>query len=110
MKIVIDIDEHIYEQIMADSEVYVLDNEVDRILIENAIYNGTPLPEHHGRLIDADRTLTIAWQNFYKHEDEWEKKDEDYLPIHRFYDQLGFECCQQTIVNAPTIIEGSESE
>ena len=110
MKIVIDIDEHIYEQIMADSEVYVLDNEVDRILIENAIYNGTPLPEHHGRLIDADRTLAIAWQNFYKHEDDWEKKDEDYLAIHRFYDQLGFECCQQTIVNAPTIIEGSESE
>ena len=110
MKIVIDIDEHIYEQIMADSEVYVLDNEVDRILIENAIYNGTPLPEHHGRLIDADRTLTIAWQNFYKHEDDWEKKDEDYLAIHRFYDQLGFECCQQTIVNAPTIIEGSDAE
>ena len=49
MKIVIDIDEHIYEQIMADSEVYVLDNEVDRILIENAIYDGTPLPEHRGR-------------------------------------------------------------
>ena len=26
-------------------EVYVLDNEVDRILIENAIYNGTPIIE-----------------------------------------------------------------
>ena len=78
--------------------------------IRNALLNGTLLPAHHGRLIDADRTLAIAWQNFYKHEDEWEKKDEDYLPIHRFYDQLGFECCQQTIVNAPTIIEGSESE
>ena len=51
MKIVIDIDEHIYKQIMADSEVYILDNEVDRILIENAIYNGTPLPKGHGRLI-----------------------------------------------------------
>ena len=39
MKIVIDINEHIYKQIMADSEVYILDNEVDQILIENAIYN-----------------------------------------------------------------------
>ena len=55
MKIVIDIDEHIYEQIMADSEVYVLDNEVDRILIENAIYAGTPLPEGHGDLIDRSK-------------------------------------------------------
>lgn len=54
MQIVIEINEHIYKQIMADSEVYVLDNEVDRILIENAIYNGTPLPKNHGRLIDAD--------------------------------------------------------
>ena len=54
MKIVIDINEHIYKQIMADSEVYILDNEVDQILIENAIYNGTPLPKGHGRLIDAD--------------------------------------------------------
>lgn len=59
MKIVIDINEHIYEQVMADSEVYVLDNEVDRILIENAIYNGTPLPKGHGRLIDADSMKTM---------------------------------------------------
>ena len=59
MKIVIDISEHIYEQIMADSKVYVLDNEVDRILIENAIYNGTPLPEGHGRLIDADKLQRV---------------------------------------------------
>ena len=77
------------------------------------VMNGTPLPAGHGRLIDGDRTLMIAWQNFYKHEDEWEKKDENYLPIHGFYDQNGFECCQQTIVNAPTIIEadkGSDSK
>lgn len=64
----------------------------------------------HGRLIDADRTLATAWTNFYKHEDEWEKKDNDYLPIGRFYDQNGFECCQQTIVNAPTIIEADKAE
>lgn len=76
-----------------------------------ALSNGTLLPKGHGRLIDADKTLSIAWTNFYKHEDEWEKKDDDYLPIGRLYDQNGFECCQQTIVNAPTIIEADkESE
>ena len=52
MEIVIDINEHIYEQIMADSKVYVLDNEIDRILIENAIYNGTPLTEHFNKIKD----------------------------------------------------------
>lgn len=50
MKIVIDIDEKYYTDIK-DSEhcgnysvLYALD----------AIRNGIPLPEHHGRLIDAD--------------------------------------------------------
>ena len=68
------------------------------------------LPKGHGRLIDADRTLAKAWTDFYKHEDEWEKKDNDYLSIGRFYDQNGFECCQQTIVNAPTIIDADTAE
>lgn len=76
---------------------------------EHLIAAGTPLPKGHGRLIDADRTLKTAWTNFYKHEDEWEKKDNDYLPIGRIYDQNGFECCQQTIVNAPTIIEADKA-
>ena len=39
-----------------------------------------------------------------------EEKDEDYVPLHRFYDQNGFECCQQTIVNAPTIIEADKED
>lgn len=78
--------------------------------MRKAIANGATLLEHHGRLIDADSTLATAWTNFYKHEDELEKKDNDYLPFGRMYDQNGFECCQQTIVNAPTIIEGSDNE
>ena len=78
--------------------------------MKKALENGIPLPKGHGRLIDADRTLATAWTNFYKHEDEWEKKDNDYLPIGRLYDQNGFECCQQTIVNAPTIIEADKEQ
>jgi hypothetical protein len=78
--------------------------------IKECIRNGTPLPKGHGRLIDADRTIATAWKNFYKHEDEWEKKDNDYLPIGRMYDQNGFECCQQTIVNSPTIVETDKED
>lgn len=83
-------------------------NETVAETLWQAVKNGTLLQEGHGRLIDADRTLATAWANFYKHEDEWEKKDKDYLPIGRMYDQNGFECCQQTIVNAPTIIEADK--
>lgn len=102
---------------MADIELVVeisedtffdLKKKQNRTEVDCAILNGTPLPKGHGRLIDADNTLATAWTNFYKHEDEWEKKDNDYLPIGRLYDQNGFECCQQTIVNAPTIIEADK--
>lgn len=52
------------------------------------------------RLIDADICLDKAWQNFYKQEDEHEKNIDGYdIMRDRFYEQSGFECCQQTIVN-----------
>jgi hypothetical protein len=57
-----------------------------------------------GRLIDADICLNEAWQNFYKQEDEHEKLYENYDILRdRHFEQCGFECCQQTIVNAPTV-------
>lgn len=57
------------------------------------------------RLIDADLTLTQAWQNFHKQEDEHEKLYEDYDILRdRHFEQCGFECCQQTIVNASTVL------
>ena len=93
MQIVIDINEHIYKQIMADSEVYILDNEVDRILIENAIYNGTPLPEHHGDLIDRDE---LKSKIMYAEDKAYETWDELY------------DCVLEDIENAPTIIEADK--
>lgn len=98
MKIVIDIDEHIYEQVMADSEVYVLDNEVDRILIENAIYEGTPLPEKHGDLIDVN----VLKNNIH------------YVPLAPIFQ--GDYVTYRNVIFAdildmlPTIIEGSDEE
>lgn len=49
MKIVIDISKHIYEHAKEESE-----DSNDEWDAMRAIANGTPLPEHHGRLIDAD--------------------------------------------------------
>lgn len=101
MKVVIDIP----DEWRARIEYNRRPNTIECGELVESIWKGKILPKGHGRLIDADKTLEVAWQEFYKHEDEWEEKDEDYLPLHRFYDQNGFECCQQTIVNAPTIIE-----
>lgn len=54
------------------------------------IMNGTPLPENHGRLIDADALeLDCDWSDYYD----------------------GFSAYSESQVRlAPTIIEGSESE
>ena len=108
MKLIIDIPKKTFEDLRQGVFITVGETFAKRLI--KYIKNGIPLPKGHGRLIDADRTLATAWTNFYKHEDEWEKKDNDYLPIGRFYDQNGFECCQQTIVNAPTIIEADKAE
>ena len=49
MQIVIDVPEHIYEHI---KEVYEHSHTVEATY--SYIYNGTPLPKGHGRLIDAN--------------------------------------------------------
>lgn len=52
MQIVIDIPKHIYEHI---KEVYEHSHTVEATY--SYIYNGTSLPAHHGRLIDADALI-----------------------------------------------------
>lgn len=79
MQIVIDIDDDMYKSVV-NNDAYVL-GDVDWILLENAIANGTPLPEHHGRLIDADKIMRV-----------------DHIVL------------ESAIDNAPTIIEGSGSD
>lgn len=80
MQIVIEISDKIYEKV---KEHYVNPYEVDEI--GQAILDGTILPKHHGRLIDADALNFNANYN----EPLIHKQDIDF---------------------APTIIEGSESE
>ena len=66
MKIVIDIPEETYEALVINQYYGGKSN------LENIIVNGTPLPEHHGRLIDADwvkNTLdlyTLSFDGIYK--------------------------------------------
>ena len=49
MQIVIDIDKDVFERIKSG-----IPESVDCFKCEEAVLYGTPLPENHGRLIDAD--------------------------------------------------------
>ena len=50
MKVVIDIDEEDWKDI---NDIHFIREDL-KFKIGKTIMNGTPLPEHHGRLIDAD--------------------------------------------------------
>ena len=68
MKIVIDIQEEIYQKIKETNMVISGRRNgkcIDYILF-NATANGTPLPKGHGRLIDADELLKAidTWDKF----------------------------------------------
>ena len=108
MKIIIDLPEARYKDIQRIAEVQLDRNHFQTA--EQIIANGATLPKGHGRLIDADKCIRQAWSDFYKHEDEWEKKDPDYIGVKRLHDQNGFECCLKTICESPTIIEADKAE
>ena len=88
MKIVIDIDDDIYKSVVNNDD-YVLEEDVDWILLENVIANGTPLPKGHGRLIDADDIALIDEQ---------------------FYVPSDYYVAESAINDTPTIIEADEEE
>ena len=99
MKIVIDIDELAYEGCL------LLVKAGEGTASDKAIVNGTPLPEHHGRLGDLD-ALEEYFRNVRK-----ELKASDYKNAIEFFVRdemlLNF---QQFVHLCDAIIEGSESE
>ena len=92
MQIVIDIDDIIYKD--AVNSKVLFDEYVSEVAI--AIISGTPLPEHHGRLIDADML------------EEKVEKHRNMLKISEYDRELVLHYTD--IEMAPTIIEGSDPE
>lgn len=94
MQIVIDIDECIIERAKNNLPMYpsIVDG------ITKAIANGTPLPEHHGRIVDIGKID--------------EDKVEQYNPI--IYLTVNGEYTEAISLDylndLPTIIEGSDSK
>ena len=87
---VIDIDENLYTRLFDNG----VDNYDDAVDMAKAIRKGTPLPEHHGRLIDADELYG------------------DFIDGTEGYDCNTWNRIEigDIIEDAPTIIEGSDAE
>lgn len=95
MKIVIDISDNLMEYIVKGRDLSEEQN--DEMAL--AIANGTPLPEHHGRLIDGDKVLDEIEKQYPASVSETDKR--------KRYARLVY---YWAVKSAPTIIEGSESE
>jgi hypothetical protein len=103
MKIVIDIPKKTYNEIK-ERTIVTCGESFAKTLVKY-IKNGTPLPEHHGRLIDADALI-----KFYRLEDATKYGNETAeQQIHSYSSMMMYEIADM-IDNAPTIIEGSDSE
>lgn len=89
MEIMIDIDENLYTRLFDNG----VDNYDDAVDMAKAIRKGIPLPEHHGRLIDEQQII------------------DRFKPIERFKHWcVGTDGLFNVLSDAPTIIEGSDSE
>ena len=106
MQIVIDISKEEYQTYINHTEA-ILDKSTPLVHQDllKAVINGTPLPEHHGRLGDLD-ALEEYFRNVRK-----ELKASDYKNAIEFFvrDEMLLNV-QQFIHLCDAIIEGSESE
>lgn len=99
MKLIIDIPEKVYAYIQSEWEEYDFDSVINHSL--NGIKRGTLLPKNHGRLIDADELI----QDII---------DDNQLCIfnsgsERIIHDKMVDFAVDRIADAPTIIEGSDS-
>lgn len=97
MKLIIDISEYDREWI---KNTYGIPQDID-VAIARAIINGKELPDHHGRLVDADADIL---KNKLKFINEAE---------HQIYGRgsWGFTAkCIHAIDDAPTVIEAEDGQ
>lgn len=85
MKLIIDVPEKLYNDIRTKNE---------HGIIFNAVKNGTPLPKHHGRLIDADEFQRYCFNKNFD----------------RRLSEGGLATINMFLELQPTIIEGSDSK
>lgn len=93
MKLIIDIPDHLYN-VIKNKEC------TNKNVLTKAVENGTPLPENHGRLIDADYLKDVILLHNYH------GNNKNIVP---YANRRGYRLRQrevdEAIINAPTIIE-----
>lgn len=91
MQIVIEIDSELFDAI---HDGYIESN--DHFYVMDAVKNGTPLPEHHGRLVDIDNVEVVKTLD----------------PKHEYTKgfNAGVDHVINAIYNAPTIIPATKEE
>lgn len=96
MKIVIELDDNVYGLLKRTERVFkYIDKEDDTVdtALMRAVINGTLLPKGHGRLVDEQQII------------------DRFKPVEKFeYWRIGLDGLVNVLSDAPTIIEGSESE
>ena len=99
MKIVIDIPKE-------EIKLYQAYGQINSHRIMSYIANGTVLPEHHGRLIDADALKSKMYKHRYLFVSPYEGQSD--MPINEKIRVDEISNCIADIVNAPTILEARE--
>lgn len=109
MKIVIDIDEKDWKDI---NDIHFIREDL-KFKIGKTIMNGTPLPEHHGDLIDRTKLYNqTAERQAQALEQVKRYNPEDSRDEWRWWSAVLKErgAFKYDVADAPTIIEGSESK
>lgn len=96
MKVVIDIPDKVFENLLVGKVQY---GGVTARRIFNAVKKGTPLPQGHGRLIDAD-VFTASLEDY--HVTAYSEYDEGRNQMLAWI--------REDILDAPTIIEADKGE
>ena len=97
MELVINIDEETFKELTKYDKPVPSGNRLYDSILES-VFNGTPLPEHHGRLIDVNSVHQIVRPS--------EPSDAEWGMTAETAKQL----IHDAFNKAPTILEGSESK
>ena len=89
MKLVIDLSHNLYESLIKGYELSKLGEREMR----KAIQHGTPLPEHHGRLIDISKVEFLDIEPIRAYDKGWHN---------------AVRLCVETLRDAPTVLEATK--
>ena len=107
MQIVIEIDENLYTRLFDNG----VDNYDDAVDMAKAIRNGTPLPEGHGRLVDAEKLYVDISEREELARQRVIDTPSNITCYMRYMAQLNERTAfKEMLYDAPTIIEANTTE